>query len=62
MSCTLPHAQATESGARVIATARSLKQAPGLQSLLQKHGDSGALQIVTLDVTDLKSVKARTYS
>ena len=47
--------QVAESGAHVIATARSLQRAPGLQSLLQTHG--ALLTVVTLDVTAAASVK-----
>lgn len=46
-----------ESGAHVIATARELDQSPGLQSLLEKYGDKGPLQIVKLDISDVKSIK-----
>ncbi len=48
-----------ESGAQVIATARDIKKAPGLQGLLQTQGHGGALQVVTLDVADAASVKVR---
>ena len=49
--------QVAESGAHVIATARELDQSPGLQSLLEKHGDKGPLSIVRLDISDAGSVK-----
>ena len=49
--------QVAETGARVIATARDLQMAPGLQSLLQKHGD--VVQVVKLDVADVASIKVR---
>ena len=54
------HQQLAASGAHVIATARDLTKAPGLQSLLQTHGEGPALQVVTLDVADAASVKVRT--
>ena len=51
--------QVAESGAHVIATARELDQSPGLQSLLEKYGDKGPLQILKLDISDVKSIKVR---
>ena len=51
--------QVAESGAHVIATARELDQSPGLQSLLEKYGDKGPLQIVRLDISDVESIKVR---
>ena len=64
LSCSaLTHCRCTskvaDTGAHVIATARDLKKAPGLQSLLRTHGPSNALQVVTLDVADAASVKVR---
>jgi hypothetical protein len=46
-----------ETGAHVNATARDLKKAPGLQSLLQTHGEE--LQVVTLDIADIASIKVQ---
>ena len=51
--------QAAATGAHVIATARDLKKAPGLQSLLHTHGEDSAVQVVTLDVENAASVKVR---
>ena len=51
-----PFAQVAESGARVIATARNLEKAPGLQALAQAHARE-RLQVVALDVTDAASLK-----
>ena len=52
------HTQVAESGARVIATARDLRKAPGLQALAQRHGRD-RLQVVALDVTDAASLQVR---
>ena len=49
-----------ESGARVIATARSPQKAPGLQALAQQHG-AERLQVVAADVTDAASLQARVF-
>ena len=50
--------QVAESGARVIATARSIQKAPGLQALARTH-DRDTLQVVALDVTDAASLRVR---
>ena len=44
----------------MIATARDMQRAPGLQALTQKHGRD-RLQVVALDVTDPGSLQATFY-
>ena len=44
----------------MIATARDVEKAPGLQALLQTNGKKSTVQVVTLDVADAASIKVRT--